>query len=121
MKNLGDKIAFVAQPMARGIDAALGTNVAGCKGCKKMRENLNSGMSLTDAIYERWFKAKQKGEKMKYQIVVIIEADKTSEAVSKAEALGEVIAASARPDPPTRPQAGTVIQRPGLKTAEVQG
>ena len=107
----GDLVYSLANPVARGIDAVAGTNVAGCKGCKKMRENLNSGMSLSDAIYERWFKAKQKGEKMKYQIVVVIEADKTSEAVSKAETLGEVIAASARPDPPARPQ-GTVIQRP---------
>ena len=105
----GDVVYHVAHPIARGIDAALGTNVAGCKGCKKMRENLNSGMSLSDAIYERWFKAKQEGEKMKYQVVVIVEADKLSEAVSKGETLGEVIAVSQKPEPPK--QTGTVVQR----------
>ena len=109
MKNLGDKIDLISQPIARVFDAVTGTNVAGCRGCKKMRENLNSGMSLTDAIYERWFKTKQEGEKMKYQIVLVVEADKLSEAVSKGETLGEVIAVSQKPEPP---KTGTVIQRP---------
>ena len=113
MKNIGDKIAAIAQPIARTIDAAIATNVAGCSGCKQMRENLNSGMSLIDAIYERWFEAKEKGEQMKYQITVVIEADKFTEAVGKAEAIGEVLNAQVRPVPPQRPvQPGMVVQRP---------
>jgi len=111
---LGDKIASVAQPIARTIDRVSETNVAGCSGCKKMRDNLNSGMSLIDAIYERWFKAKEKGEKMKYQITVVVDADKFADAVSKAEAIGEVLNAQVKPVPPPRPQhqMGTVVQRP---------
>jgi hypothetical protein len=93
----GDAIARFAQPIARGIDAIVGTSVSECVGCKSMRENLNSGMSVTDAIYERWFKAKQQGEKMKYQITVIVDGEKPSEASAKAEAIGEVLSVQARP------------------------
>ncbi len=64
-----------------------------------MRNNLNAGMSLQDAIYERWFKAKQEGEKMKYQMTIIVEAEKTSEAVIKGESIGEVLSTQARPAP----------------------
>ena len=103
LKNLGDKIAAVAQPIARTIDSAIGTNVAGCSGCKQMRENLNSGMSLTDAIYERWFKAKEQGGKMKYQITVVVDAENFTDAVQKAEAIGEVLNAQVKPVPPPRP------------------
>ncbi len=104
MKNLGDKIALIAQPIARGIDAITGSNVAGCSGCNKMKQNLNSGMSLQDAIYQRWFKAKQEGEKMKYQIMVVVDAEKPSEASAKAETIGEVLSVQVKPTPPVRPQ-----------------
>ncbi len=105
MKNLGTTIERIAKPIARGIDAVAGTNINGCGGCNKMRDNLNAGMTLTDAIYQRWFAAKQKGEKMKYQIVVIIDADKPSEASSKAEEIGEVLSVQAKPVPQVQPQA----------------
>jgi hypothetical protein len=109
----GDTIASVAQPIARGIDAVIGTNVAGCSGCKQMQENLNSGMSLVDSIYERWFKAKQQGEKMKYQITVVVDAEKCSDAVSKAESIGEVLNAVVKPIPQARPLPPTgVVARP---------
>lgn len=39
--GLGDLVAAVAQPIARGIDAVAGTRVAECGGCKKRRESLN--------------------------------------------------------------------------------
>jgi hypothetical protein len=39
--GLGDLVAAVAQPIARGIDAVAGTRVAECGGCKKRREALN--------------------------------------------------------------------------------
>jgi len=109
----GDVIAAIAQPIARTIDAMAGTNVAGCKGCKQMQQNLNDEMSVTDAIYERWFKAKEKGEKMKYQIMVIVDAEKPSEASVKAETIGEVLSVQVKPTPPPRPQPSNLVQRPG--------
>ena len=39
--GLGDRVAAVAQPIARAIDAVLGTHVAECGGCKRRREALN--------------------------------------------------------------------------------
>lgn len=103
MKNLGDTIATFAQPFAGGIDVIFGTNIKGCRGCNTMRENLNAGMSLTDAIYERWFKANQQGDNMKYQVTIVIEADTATKAVEKAETVGEVLSAQVRPQP-QRPQ-----------------
>ncbi len=108
--KLGDAIAIVAQPIARGIDAVAGTDVAGCSGCKKMRDNLNSGMSIQDAIYQRWFAAKQQGGKMKYQIVVVVDAEKPSEASAKAEAIGDVLSVQVKPIPQVRPQAQMMPQ-----------
>ncbi len=103
MKNLGTKIERIAKPIARGIDAIARTNLNGCGGCDKMRDNLNDGMTLTDAIYQRWFAAKQQGEKMKYQMTVVVEAEKLSEVAAKGESIGEVIAVQARPTPTPRP------------------
>ena len=40
--GLGDAVAAVAQPVARMIDAAMGTNLQGCGGCAKRKEFLNS-------------------------------------------------------------------------------
>jgi len=40
--NLGDKVAAVAQPIARVIDRVAGTNVQGCGGCKKRQDALNA-------------------------------------------------------------------------------
>lgn len=39
--GLGDAVAVVAQPIARVIDAMLGTNIKGCGGCKKRQAALN--------------------------------------------------------------------------------
>ncbi len=102
--KLGDAVATVAQPIALGIDAIAGTNISGCSGCKNMRDNLNAGMSVQDAIYQRWFKAKQEGEKMKYQITVVVDAEKASEATVKAESIGDVISVQIKPVPQPRLQ-----------------
>ncbi len=102
--GLGDRIARIAQPIARSIDAVAGTNAGGCSGCKKMQQNLNEGMSVADAIYERWFKAKQEGENMKYQITVVVDAEKLSEASAKAEAIGDVLSVQVKPIPQVRLQ-----------------
>ncbi len=104
MNNLGNKIASVATPIARAlkfdcIDPET-NQLRPESGCAKMRANLNAGMSLQDAIYQRWFAAKQQGEKMKYQIIVVVDAEKTSEATLKGESIGEVISVQARSTPP---------------------
>ena len=44
LSGLGDAVAVVAQPIARVIDAVLGTNVAGCGGCKARQAALNKAM-----------------------------------------------------------------------------
>lgn len=41
-RALGDAVAAVAQPIARGIDWLLGTNLADCAGCSGRREKLNA-------------------------------------------------------------------------------
>ena len=40
-RGLGDAVASVAQPIAKAIDAVLGTNLKGCGGCQQRREALN--------------------------------------------------------------------------------
>ncbi len=105
--RLGHAISTVATPIARVLKMPCidpETNqLRPESGCAKMRDNLNAGMSMQDAIYQRWFAAKQKGEKMKYQIVVIVEAEKASEAIIKAESIGEVLSHQIRPTPQQRP------------------
>jgi hypothetical protein len=110
----GDAIAAVATPIARAlklpcIDPAT-KELRPESGCAKMRQNLNNGMTFTDAIYERWFAAKQKGDKMKYQVVVVIEANKLTEAAQKAEALGDVLSIQARPEQQIIPNRPTIVQ-----------
>lgn len=99
MKNLGDKIAVVAQPIAKGLDAMFHTNVAGCGGCNQMQQNLNAGMSISSAVMERWFKNKQEGKKMTFIMQIKIDADKLSQAVSKLEAVEGVDVIGVNPAP----------------------
>jgi len=40
-RKLGDLVARVAQPIAKALDAVLGTEVQSCKACAKRREALN--------------------------------------------------------------------------------
>ncbi len=126
MKNLGDAIASVATPISRAlkmdcIDPET-QQLRPESGCAKMRDNLNAGMSLQDAIYERWFKAKQQGEKMKYQMTIVVEAEKTSEAVIKGESIGEVISTQSRPVPQQSQQRqGLLTQLTNMKTGQPVG
>jgi hypothetical protein len=57
----GDVIAIAAQPIAKGIDWALNTDLSNCSGCKTMRTDLNNGKNLGDAIFDRFW-PKQKEE-----------------------------------------------------------
>jgi len=45
-KGLGDIVERVAQPIAKTIDKALGTNIKNCSGCKKRKELLNKAFPL---------------------------------------------------------------------------
>lgn len=40
-RQYGDAVAMVAQPVARAVDAALGTKVAECGGCKGRQRKWN--------------------------------------------------------------------------------
>ncbi len=42
LKGAGDAVALVAQPVAKVLDAALGTKITGCAGCKQRQEQLNT-------------------------------------------------------------------------------
>lgn len=61
----GDAIALVAQPIARVADALWGTDLQNCPGCSKTKTNLNNGMSLADAFYDRFWSQKPKKTKQK--------------------------------------------------------
>lgn len=45
----GDRIEAIAQPIAKALDKVAGTNLSGCSGCKKMRDRINAGMTVTEA------------------------------------------------------------------------
>jgi hypothetical protein len=59
----GDAIAKVAQPIAKTIDYWLGTDIQNCIGCKKMQQDLNAGVSLGDAFYDRFFRKPNQQQK----------------------------------------------------------
>lgn len=40
--GLGDLVAKIAQPIAKGIDSIAGTDIQNCGGCKKRQEKLNN-------------------------------------------------------------------------------
>jgi hypothetical protein len=39
--GLGDAVAAIANPIARALDATLGTKIQGCGGCARRRDALN--------------------------------------------------------------------------------
>lgn len=41
VNGLGDIVYRAAQPIAKAIDATIGTNIQNCGGCKKRRDKLN--------------------------------------------------------------------------------
>ena len=48
-RGVGDQVERIAQPIAKVIDKALGTNIQGCGGCKRRRDYLNKRFSKPDA------------------------------------------------------------------------
>ena len=46
LRGLGDAVAVVANPIALGIDAMLGTQISNCGGCRKRQDALNRAMPL---------------------------------------------------------------------------
>ena len=46
LRGLGDAVAVVANPIALGIDAILGTQISNCGGCRKRQDALNRAMPL---------------------------------------------------------------------------
>ncbi len=71
-------------------------NLSGCSGC-----------GSNDAIYATWSKAKEKGEKMKFQFAVVIEAETYKQAVSKIPDEMEILQGGVKPEP----------QKPGIQTS----
>ncbi len=104
----GDLIHSIANPLARSIDAIWGSDLAGCSGCNKMRNNLNSGMSFWEAVKQR-----VKGENMEFQIQTVVEAQSVQDALSKL-ASGTVISVTPRPPQPVRPANLPATQHPGI-------
>ncbi len=64
-------------------------NLSGCSGC---------GNGSTEPIYETWRKAKEKGEKMKFQFAVVIEADTYKAAVAKVPDEFEILQGGVKPE-----------------------
>ncbi len=64
-------------------------NLSGCSGC---------GNGSADAVYETWSKAKQTGEKMKFQFAVVIEADTYKQAVAKIPDEMEILQGGVKPE-----------------------
>ncbi len=54
-----------------------------------------------DAVYNTWIKAKQTGEKMKFQFAVVIEADSYKEAVMKVPDGFEILQGGVKPEAKT--------------------
>jgi hypothetical protein len=49
-RGLGDVVAVVAQPVAKALDAALGTDIQHCGGCQGRREWLNQAVPFQKGL-----------------------------------------------------------------------
>ncbi len=90
-------------------------NLSGCSGC--------GSNGASEPIYETWLKAKEKGEKMKFQLSVVVEADTYKAAVAKVPDDFEILSGAVKPEP--KPQVASGIQTSGqfarTTTAQVNG
>ena len=48
-RGVGDQVERIAQPIAKVIDKALGTDIQNCNSCKRRRDYLNKRFSQSDA------------------------------------------------------------------------
>lgn len=130
MNNLGTQIESFAKPIARGIDAIWGSDLANCGGCNKMRDNLDAGRSLAGAFYDRFWSGiplalvnnKTGEENMQFQIQIVVEAEGVVQAISPdVITKGTVISVTPRPQQPAqqRPQLPTVLTN--MKTGQPVG
>lgn len=58
--KLGDAVEVVAQPVARGLDHVLGTNIQGCQGCQGRKQELNN---FSDSVYDFFWKLAHKKQR----------------------------------------------------------
>ncbi len=82
-------------------------NLSGCSGCGNK-----------DAIYDTWVKAKETGEKMKFQFVVVVEADTLKQAVNKIPDEFETLQGGIKPE--TKMSTGTQGSRQPFSSTQTQ-
>jgi hypothetical protein len=135
MENLGDKIASVATPIARALRLPcidpVTQQLRSDSDCNKMRMNLNAGMSLADAFYDRFWPSaipnasqelkntnnKQEKQTMQYIVnktqteQIAIDAENPKDAIEKVKngegqitSTSENCSATPRPTPIQQPQ-----------------
>ncbi len=51
-----------------------------------------------DAVYDTWREAKEKGEKMKFQLVIVVEADNYKQAINKIPDEFEILQGGVKPE-----------------------
>jgi hypothetical protein len=66
-------------------------NLSGCGGCGSNGSN--------EPVYDTWLKAKQTGEKMKFQIVIVVDADTYKQAINKIPDDFEILTGGVKPEP----------------------
>jgi hypothetical protein len=112
MMKIGDRIASIAQPLARSIAAIWGSDLVNCLGCAQRRDLLNENRYL-DA-FRTFFDSKQPTEenKMQFQVQIVVEAEGVAQAITpEIISQGTIISVTPRPQ---QPQAGV---RPGMQVA----
>jgi uncharacterized protein YcbX len=117
--KLGDVIATVATPIARGlqmpcIDPAT-NQLRPESGCAQRRNLLND---FSDAIFDRFWTNNNKqeintmDEEIMFQIVVAVKAKNVEDALSKYKTEGNTLSINPRPQPQVRPLQPTSLLAP---------
>ncbi len=88
-------------------------NLSGCSGC--------GSNGTSEQIYNTWLKAKEKGEGMKFQFAVVIEADTYKEAVAQVPDEFEILSGGVKPEPKIASGIQTSGQFARTTTAQVNG
>jgi len=119
--RLGDAVATFAQPIARGIDSVLGTDLEHCAGCKGRQQRLNQ---MSDEIFRLLCLRAYLNDSspMDYTVTkqvtaqyVVIGANTPEEAIEKAQkGEGQQSASGQNWNATVRQQAQNVGQGPAL-------